>query len=77
MSHAFRASPIERSRLAIGLYALVVSMALGALAPAKSQAAMPDADIIFDYGFKGLTIGAELGLSIGYLSAGNRYEEHE
>jgi hypothetical protein len=77
MTHAFRVIPIERSRLVIGLYALVVSVALGALAPAKSQAAMPDADIIFDYGFKGLTIGAELGLSIGYLSAGSRYEEHE
>jgi hypothetical protein len=66
-----------RSHMAIALYALVVSIALGAVAPAKSRAEMPDADILFDYGFKGLTIGAELGLSVGYLSAGSRYEEHE
>lgn len=66
-----------RSHMAIALYALVVSIALGAVAPAKSRAAMPDADILFDYGFKGLTIGAELGLSVGYLSAGSRFEEHE
>jgi hypothetical protein len=86
MTHAFRASPINpraswlsrlSNRMAIGLFALVASLALSALAPAKSYAVMPDADIIFDYGFKGLTIGAELGLSAGYLSAGTRYEEHE
>jgi hypothetical protein len=63
--------------MAIALYALVVSIALGAVAPAKSRAAMPDADILIDYGFKGFTLGAELGLSVGYLSAGDRFEEHE
>jgi hypothetical protein len=82
MTHAFRASPNKfqswlRSHIAIALYALVVSIALGAVAPAKSQAEMPDANILFDYGFKGLSMGVELGLSVGYLSAGNRFEEHE
>jgi hypothetical protein len=84
MSHAFRASPSNpkplswlRNHMAIGLYAVVMTVLLSALAPAKSRAAMPDADIMFDYGFKGLTIGAELGLSVGYLSAGSRYEERE
>jgi hypothetical protein len=66
-----------RSHMAIALYALVVSIALGAVAPSKSRAEMADADMMFDYGFKGLTLGAELGLSIGYLSAGSRFEEHE
>jgi len=66
-----------RNHFVVALYALVVSVALGAVAPAKSHAAMPDADIMFDYGFKGLTLGAELGLSVGYLSAGSRFEEHE
>jgi|GEM_PF-3927143 len=65
-----------RNHFAIALYALVVSIALGAMAPAKSRAAMPDADIYFDYGFKGFTLGAELGLSVGYLSAG-RFEQDE
>jgi hypothetical protein len=59
------------------LYVLLACLALGALAPAKSRAAMPDADIYFDYGFKGFTLGAELGLSVGYLSAGSRFEQHE
>ena len=84
MTHAFRASPSNpmpvlwlRNHMAIGLYAVMFTVLLSALAPAKSRAAMPDADILFDYGFKGLTIGAELGLSLGYLSAGNRYEESE
>jgi hypothetical protein len=82
MTHAFRASPFHlkawlRSHIAIGLYALAMSLALNAVAPAKSQAAMPDADILLDYGFRGFTLGAELGLSVGYLSAGNRYEQHE
>jgi hypothetical protein len=83
MTHAFSTSSSSRygawlrNHLAIALYALVVSIALGAVAPAKSRAAMPDADIFFDYGFKGLTIGAELGLSVGYLSAGSRFEEQE
>lgn len=80
MTHAFGASPSGRwfrNHMAIGLYAAVFTVLLSALAPAKSRAAVPDADIMFDYGFKGLTIGAELGLSLGYLSAGSRYEEYE
>jgi hypothetical protein len=84
MTYAFRASlshpkPLSwlRNHMAIGLYAAVLTVLLGAIAPAKSRAAAPDANILFDYGFKGLTLGAELGLSLGYLSAGSRFEEPE
>jgi hypothetical protein len=84
MIHAFstsaphRASSLGRHRhLAISLYAAVLSLLLGAVSPTTTQAAPPDANILFDYGFKGFTLGAEVGLSIGYLSAGNRFEEHE
>lgn len=79
MTQAFATSWSRRygAWLRIVLCVLGVSIALGAIAPAKSRAAMPDADAFFDYGFKGFTIGAELGLSVGYLSAGNRYEQDE
>lgn len=66
-----------RGRVSMVLSTALFAVLLGALMPAKSRASMPDADMLFDYGFKGLTVGAEIGLSVGYLSAGSRYEQDE
>lgn len=63
-------------RLVTGLFLAVFAVLSGAVAPSTSRAAMPDANILFDYGFKGLTLGAEVGLAVGYLASG-RYEEDD
>lgn len=64
-----RITPI---RLAlIGLF-----LAASAL-PSPAAAEMPDAGALFDYGFKGFTVGAELGLSVGYIATGPVYEHEE
>ncbi|HKU39054.1 MAG TPA: hypothetical protein VJR89_12925 [Polyangiales bacterium] len=52
-------------------------LAASVLAPAHSRADMPDADNLLDYGFKGLTLGAEIGLAVGYLSTGSEFEDEE
>jgi hypothetical protein len=54
-----------------------VVYAASALAPARSRADMPDATSLVDYGFKGFTLGLELGLAIGYISTGPRWESGE
>ena len=47
------------------------------MAPARASAEMPDAATLFDYGFKGFTVGAEMGLSVGYIVTGPVYEHEE
>jgi hypothetical protein len=56
--------------------ALLLSAA-GAIAPAHSRADMPDADSLLDYGFKGFTLGVELGLAVGYITTGPKWERNE
>lgn len=43
-------------------------------APAGSEEGEPS---FFSYGFRGLFLGAGLGLAVGYLSTGNKYESGE
>jgi hypothetical protein len=51
--------------------------AASTFSPAHSRADMPDAISLVDYGFKGFTLGAELGLSIGYITTGPSWESDE
>ncbi|MET0391369.1 MAG: hypothetical protein ABW321_35675 [Polyangiales bacterium] len=64
---------LKRARLRAALFVFLV----GTLVPSKSFADMPDAGAILDYGFKGFTLGLELGLAVGYLSTGDHYSERE
>src|SRR4051794_28279826 len=54
-----------------------VVYAATALAPARSRADMPNATSLVDYGFKGFTLGLELGLAIGYITTGPTWEPDE
>jgi hypothetical protein len=45
--------------------------------PAHSRADMPNAASLVDYGFKGFSLGLELGLSVGYISTGPVYRTEE
>jgi hypothetical protein len=38
---------------------------------------MPDATSLVDYGFKGFTLGLELGLAVGYITTGSEWEDGE
>jgi hypothetical protein len=64
------------SRASLGIAALF-AFALSTLAPARTHAAAPDVGALVDYGFKGFTLGLEVGLAVGYLSTGDRYEHQE
>ena len=59
--------------------ALSVRPGLAALAVrALSQRAdMPDATGLIDYGFKGFSLGVEIGLSMGYIATGPVYRSEE
>jgi hypothetical protein len=64
---------LTRTRVRSSLWALMVM----ALLPARAAAEMPDAASLFDYGFKGFTVGAEVGLAVGYIATGSLYEKNE
>jgi len=66
----------SRIRLRLSLWALVASAVLPVL-PSRAAAEMPDAASLFDYGWKGFTVGAELGLAVGYIATGAVYEKDE
>lgn len=38
---------------------------------------MPDATTLVDYGFKGFTLGLEMGLALGYITTGSHWESNE
>jgi hypothetical protein len=59
------------------LAAALLVFAAGTLSPARSRADMPDATSLVDYGFKGFTLGVELGLAVGYITTGPRWEDDE
>lgn len=63
------------SRFALVLAAFV--FAASTFSPAPSRADMPDAMSLVDYGFKGFTLGLELGLAVGYIATGPRWEHDE
>ena len=63
------------TRLAVALAALM--FVASTFAPSRSRAEMPDAASLVDYGFKGFTLGLELGLAIGYITTGPRWERAE
>ena len=63
-------------RTFLGMAALF-AFALSTLAPSRTQAAAPDVGALVDYGFKGFTLGLEVGLAVGYLSTGDKYESRE
>lgn len=54
-----------------------VVYAVSAIVPARSRADMPDATSLVDYGFKGFTLGLELGVAVGYIMTGPRWESDE
>ena len=61
-------------------YTFVVAalvFAASTLSPARSRADMPDAASLVDYGFKGFTLGLELGLAVGYITTGKTWEKNE
>lgn len=60
-----------RLSLCVGLFIAA------SVVPARAAAEMPDAGALFDYGFKGFSVGAELGLSVGYIATGPVYEHEE
>jgi hypothetical protein len=62
--------------IARGLMAMSMLVAC-ALIPTRARAEMPDAIRMADYGVKGFALGAEIGLSIGYLTTGPSYEKEE
>jgi hypothetical protein len=64
---------LSSTRLRLCLWLLIAS----ALLPPRASAEMPDAASLFDYGWKGFTVGAELGLAVGYISTGSVYEKNE
>jgi hypothetical protein len=51
--------------------------AASTFSPSHSRADMPDAISLVDYGFKGFTLGLELGLAIGYITTGPTWEHDE
>jgi hypothetical protein len=63
------------TRLALAVAALM--FAASTLAPARGRADMPDAASLVDYGFKGFTLGLELGLAVGYITTGPRWHSNE
>jgi hypothetical protein len=63
------------TRLTLVLAAFV--FAASTFSPAHSRADMPDATSLVDYGFKGFTLGLELGLAVGYLTTGPQWEQGE
>jgi hypothetical protein len=63
------------TRLTLVLAAVV--FAASTFSPAHSRADMPDAISLVDYGFKGFTLGLELGLSIGYIMSGPEWDHDE
>jgi hypothetical protein len=67
------------SRLALLSRPLAFVLVLTALAvaPSRSRADMPDARGLIDYGFKGFSLGVELGLSMGYIATGPVYRSDE
>jgi MFS family permease len=59
------------------MYLASLGFLLCTLVPVRSYAEMPDADAMIDYSFKGFTLGIEIGLSVGYLTTGQRYRSQE
>ena len=55
----------------------ILMLVASTLLPLRARAEVPDASLMFDYGFKGFTLGAEVGLAIGYLSTGPTYQTEE
>jgi hypothetical protein len=68
---------LTRTRVRSSLWALMLMMLMPLLVPARASAEMPDAASLFDYGFKGFTVGAEVGLAVGYIATGSLYEKNE
>ncbi|HEY2733192.1 MAG TPA: hypothetical protein VGI70_04370 [Polyangiales bacterium] len=60
-----------------GVLAFLLSMAAATVLPARAKAAMPDPSMLVDYGFRGFGVGLELGLAVGYISTGPRYQTNE
>lgn len=56
---------------------VVAVLAYGALQPGRASADMPNAAGLVDYGFKGFSLGVELGLSIGFIATGPVYHGDE
>jgi hypothetical protein len=63
--------------LRITFAAAALAFAATALPPASSRADMPDAGSLVDYGFKGFTLGLELGLAVGYITTGPKWQQSE
>jgi hypothetical protein len=64
---------LTRNRARASRWALIAL----ALLPTRALAEMPDAASLFDYGFKGFTVGAEVGLAVGYIATGAVYQKDE
>ena len=47
---------------------------IGTLSTTRAAAAMPEGDTLFDYGLRGLAVGLEIGLAIGYISTGPQFD---
>jgi hypothetical protein len=54
------------------LFALV--FVVGTLSTTRAAAAMPEGDTLFDYGLRGLAVGLEIGLAVGYISTGPHFD---
>jgi hypothetical protein len=63
------------TRFTLAIAAMVFAAAT--FSPAVSRADMPDATSLVDYGFKGFTLGLELGLAVGYIATGPKWEKDE
>jgi hypothetical protein len=63
-----------RRHLSILVLGLVIG---GALPPARAAAAMPDGSMMMEYGFRGFSVGLELGLAVGYIATGPVYRSGE
>jgi hypothetical protein len=55
----------------------ILVLVVGSLPTARVAAQTPDSGGMVKYGFKGLTLGVEMGLAVGYIATGPKYTEEE
>jgi hypothetical protein len=64
---------VARHRFALAMLVFVAATVM----PARSSAEMPSSISLIDYGFRGFTLGTEIGLAVGFLATGPVYEHDE
>jgi hypothetical protein len=60
-----------------GLVVGLLVLAMTTLAPTRALAELPDRATFLDYGFQGFVLGVEIGLPVGYITTGSKYDSSE